>query len=828
MKSLLELNGYSDIEVEYSDARTAGVLFDRPNAIDVSLLINENQTHTLPTGIEINDIVDYEVAQVYVELDFSTLLDSTNDPVQINTTGFPAHMTLSSEDNVYTIGPLQSVSDWLTVKSAVIQLPFGYSGEFDYTATISYFIDDSTQESVNWTVAMTVIAIQYLSDTTPYIYVPNTTASPNLITIIADTTSFNPIWTLTITPNQLSPITTMTSTATGGSFAFNATTKVATIIGSKNQVNTYLDNLQITFAKANPNFQFAFNLTNNINSDFDYQIQTMISKDLVSDMSSAFTQTGSAVKLRSTSATITSTASMSVTATEFEAYVRFNNYNPSTQTNSIIELEDSYINNPVSIVELVNPTLANVRLFFDLTSMPSGNSLQWTSLPSTVNVEIGPKYYLISGIDSATEFNACKNPLINIVDNVFNDYTIVTKVIYDDPTGADKEITFNINLDVTPYITFRDTVRTYKTNQDNAIFAGLSLPQIQDTGDFEVNHRLTFEVDSGDFDVYGSLASTFVLSDIPENINSLISAIKYYPLVDDNSTINLTITLEKSNGSGGWIPKMDYTTTITNDGEGSLGQEVFVYNTAGSYTIDVPLRYQYYGGKIDYVLVAGGGGAGSRKAHPTQANRFTNLAGGGGGQVKSGTNVNISNSTSIGIVVGAGGSADNNGDNSSIIYNNGSSSIISEGGWRGRVYNNYTTSPEYYNPSELDEVGSEGGKSRKSNDSGYNWGDYIATGNGWDVPISGAGAGSNSWVGLSNNENLGGAGINIDGVEYSKGGNGQYGYVLINGVPDILEGPGDTLFPASSTTLGSGGGTNGTVLGTVSGKNGYVKIVLKD
>ena len=326
MKSLLELNGYSDIEVEYSDARTAGVLFDRPNAINVSLLINENQTHTLPTGIEINDIVDYLVAQVYVELDFSTLLDSTNDPVQISTAGFPAHMSLSSVDNVYTIGPLQSVSDWLTVKSAAIQLPFGYSGEFDYTATISYFIDDSTQESVTWTVATTVIPIEYLSDTTPFVYVPNTTVNANLVSVIADTAVFNPIWTLTITPSNTAPVNTIASTGTGGTFSFNATTKVATIVGNKTQVNNRLVGLQITFNKANPNFNFTFKLENNINSDFDLQIQTMTSKDLVSDMSVtatlfADTFTANLVSVASVSATVlrvkrfASTVSASATLT---------------------------------------------------------------------------------------------------------------------------------------------------------------------------------------------------------------------------------------------------------------------------------------------------------------------------------------------------------------------------------------------------------------------------------------------------------------------------------------------------------------------------------
>jgi surface protein len=334
MKSLIELNGYSDIEIEYTDARTAGVLFDRPNAIDVSLLINENQTHTLPTGIEINDIVDYLVAQVYVELDFSELLAETSDPVQISTAGFPAHMSLSSSANIYTIGPLQSVSDWLTVKSAAIQLPFGYSGEFDYTATIRYFTDEEeTEESVTWTVATTVIPIEYLSDTTPFVYVPNTTVNANLVSIIADTEVFNPLWTLTITPGNTAPINTIATTGTGGTFSFNATTKVATIVCNKTQVNNRLAGLQITFNKANPNFNFTFKLENNINSDFDLQIQVMRSRDLVSDMS--VTATASAIgvfpiyfdvamsvtssasanvqKIKTASANITATATASAT-----------------------------------------------------------------------------------------------------------------------------------------------------------------------------------------------------------------------------------------------------------------------------------------------------------------------------------------------------------------------------------------------------------------------------------------------------------------------------------------------------------------------------------
>lgn len=294
MKSLEELNGYSDQEVEYTDERPVGVLFDRATPTNQTLLINENQTHTLPRGIEITDIIDYAAAQVYLTLDFTDIdFDGT---VVIDDEGFPVHMTVDNiSADVYKIGPLHSVADWITAASATIQLPFRYSGTFDYIATISYFDQFEDAQSVSWTVAATVNAIEYLTAPAPFVYTAKSTQTISTVAIDADTSTFNPVWTLTITPSSTAPITTATSTGTGGSFSFNATTKVITITGNKTQVNSHLSNISVTFSAINPNFNFVFNLSNSLNDTVDVQIQMFKNFEFISDFTVSSTVNAIAV-----------------------------------------------------------------------------------------------------------------------------------------------------------------------------------------------------------------------------------------------------------------------------------------------------------------------------------------------------------------------------------------------------------------------------------------------------------------------------------------------------------------------------------------------------
>lgn len=299
MKSLEELNGYSDQEVEYTDERPVGVLFDRATPTNQTLLINENQTHTLPRGIEITDIIDYAAAEVYLTLDFTDIEsdDSTTiDTISIDDTDFPEHMFVELDSySAFRIGPLHSVADWITAVSATIQLPFRYSGTFVYTATIEYFDEFEDAQSVAWSVNTTVNAIEYLTAPAPFVYTARSTQTISTVAIDADTSTFNPVWTLTITPSSTAPITTATSTGTGGSFAFNATTKVITITGNKTQVNSHLSNISVTFSAINPNFNFVFNLSNSLNDTVDVQIQMFKNFEFISDFTVSSTVSAIAV-----------------------------------------------------------------------------------------------------------------------------------------------------------------------------------------------------------------------------------------------------------------------------------------------------------------------------------------------------------------------------------------------------------------------------------------------------------------------------------------------------------------------------------------------------
>jgi len=645
MKSLEELNGYSDQEVEYTDERPVGVLFDRATPTNQTLLINENQTHTLPRGIEITDIIDYAAAEVYLTLDFTDIEsdDSTTiDTISIDDTDFPEHMFVELDSySAFRIGPLHSVADWITAVSATIQLPFRYSGTFVYTATIEYFDQFEDEQSVAWSVNTTVNAIEYLSAPAPFVYTPRSTQTISTVAIDADTSTFNPVWTLTITPSSTAPITTATSTGIGGSFAFNATTKVITITGNKTQVNSHLSNISVTFSEFNPDFTFVFNLSNSLNDTVDIQVQQIVNNQLIAFVASTATVSANGMKLKLAAAAISANATM----TTINSRIRNQSAAPGVVASVVITdavldavllsapgADDEFYVNKEFFVSAPSLTVNNsidgnfTVVIYDpdqaiqtITTQGSGGTVTVSSPTS------GNGYRIMEIVGSVAQINSHLDTLaVKSKTTRSSDFTIQYIATFG-VNGYYYNVSHSINYvpdflyveswpedSAPPIPTWLG--RIYLSNTTNSIFGD---SKASNTRQFAftpndpdyTNLSITLTASQGKF--YNKNTSEYdnplTFSGTYSTLEDLMTDIDYYPPYNHTGNITVSFTSTKDGVAG-----QSGSFAITRTGAGTYSGSTVSLQSPGAFSwTPTPSDLEY--GKLNYAIVGGGGGGSYRR-----------------------------------------------------------------------------------------------------------------------------------------------------------------------------------------------------------------------
>lgn len=155
MNSLQDLNAYSDTKIPYTDLRTAKVSFDRQTAENKSTSFAEGQSHVIPIGINILDIVLPSVEQVSFLIDVSTTTGAT-----VTFLDLPHGYTVDNYGpGYYRINNIQSADDWNRIKYAQVNVSSGQDANFTYTCTITY---ESIQTKA-WTVTALVTQMAALT-----------------------------------------------------------------------------------------------------------------------------------------------------------------------------------------------------------------------------------------------------------------------------------------------------------------------------------------------------------------------------------------------------------------------------------------------------------------------------------------------------------------------------------------------------------------------------------------------------------------------------------------------------------------------------------------
>jgi hypothetical protein len=250
MNTLQDLNTFSSTAYEFSDNRTAGVTFDRTTPTNGEIVTTQNTTHSVPVGIQILEVINYATAAVTYTINVSAAAGAT-----VTWPTVPTGCTVTNPSTgVYTISGVKSKAIWDIVRSPTVLSPTGVNNDFwQYTATITY----NSTLTKSWYVGVYVGTVTVLTTPTNATYTSGGTTSITGEPQIQYPGSV-PTWTVTVTPELIDAVTTLSSAGSGGTSTFNSTTKVLTIVGTKTQVNSHLSTISVVSVANN---HWTYNLT---------------------------------------------------------------------------------------------------------------------------------------------------------------------------------------------------------------------------------------------------------------------------------------------------------------------------------------------------------------------------------------------------------------------------------------------------------------------------------------------------------------------------------------------------------------------------------------
>lgn len=302
MNSLSDLNNFSSQGTPYQDDRSFHIEFSAASATNQSVSISEGDSHAAEVGIDITAL--YATSN---NVSYSINVSSAHGTVEWPSP-LPYGITTSNVGYVHTAHNITGKSIWNLIKNANIHMERDFANNWSYTSTITY-----TGGSKSWTTNVTVADLSEITSTTSFTFdqaVPVLlTGTPQIVDAEDDG-----IFTMNVAANSTAVITSLSSTGVGGTSTFNGSTKVLTISGYRDEVNSHLGNITFSPSEAwRSNVSINYTLTNPTNSITTTISQPGIIANLIPYMSNlgvgrSYTQNHAAKLFTSSIPQITSNA----------------------------------------------------------------------------------------------------------------------------------------------------------------------------------------------------------------------------------------------------------------------------------------------------------------------------------------------------------------------------------------------------------------------------------------------------------------------------------------------------------------------------------------
>lgn len=567
MNSFDELNGYSQTNIEYEDLRAPNVIFDRVNpTTPPTVEILEGQSHQVPEAINIVEIINYDQTALTIAIDLRGCPGATA------TWGtLPNYMSVTEPlDDYFVISGLRSTADWTIAKAVSISLPNEYNGVFVYGVYFDY-LGGTEPASKIFFVTVDVEAVDALSEPGEHVFNPSSGAAISNTPRIIDDGVTTPTYTLTLTPSDLTVVSSLSSSGTGGTSSYNSGTKVLTIVGTKAQVNSHLSNVSLFTTAVENDFFMLYSVSNNLNAEVDTKTQTMKCSSI---QYLANPTEPAQYYLEETALTLTGVPQ--ITDTSFDG--------SGTYTYTIFPSTTAAVNT--------------------MSSTGTGGTSSFNSSTKVLTIT-GTRAQVNSHL-SAVIFTGASD----YIDNFIMYYRVVT------PRGASATQTkfqnfIGTNLDEVSNLNFN---RTWTGSQSNLIFA-TNTPQIVDA-DTTPNLIYTIEITGGhrwsDSEDYAK--NSYVFTGTKAECNAKLPLVRYWP----SKAASTNPSIEASFFTFRLFKNSQEVTEINLYWSGRTAQAyseadqttVFTATTWGAANWRPTVRQALYATYYDSLVVGGGGGGG--------------------------------------------------------------------------------------------------------------------------------------------------------------------------------------------------------------------------
>lgn len=606
VNSLSELNNKNNsFTISHDDLRDPAVIFDRDSASNTTQVVNEGEITPILYTIEISEIINYDsFTSIYYEIDISEL---TSCIVTFPT--YPDYMSESSPSSgVYKIEGFRSAADWLLIsRTAQIGLANALNGSFTYSVKIGYELDGETVEKT-WDVDITINAVDIMLPATDFFWDISSTQIITGAPLISDPGILAPTYTMTITPSSTSSIETLSSVGLGGTSTFNGTTKVLTIEGSKEQVNSHLENITLVSNGFIENYNWLYSCVSSLEPGADTKTQQMRCNEI---------------------RYLSQLTNPSVAYTEDT---------PGAVSGGPTITDDLYDGTGTYSMTVTGPGVGT------LAATGSGGTVSFNTTTKVLSI-VGTRTQVNSYIDNIT-----LTPLQDYDINFNLTYTVTT------PRAASQSKVQVMTIGAAATEVSNLVARSYAKNTATYIFGNTnyidtlgsnqilsqSTPQIVDVDATNPSYTITFSTNNSNFKFSTdgkTESSTVAITGTKTYVNSQISGIRFYAPKNITGSITMTCSLAKNGGAAYFSES--FSITGINTGGTTFQQR---YELTASQTFIPNIDSRRYSSSAS-VLVVGGGGSGSRGA-----------GGGGGGCARLTNNTSFSTATytTYSISIGAG------------------------------------------------------------------------------------------------------------------------------------------------------------------------------
>lgn len=546
--TLTQLNNFSSQSIPFDDERPYSITFDPSSPANVTVSLTEDQPFVSPVGTNITFLQSAPAANLTYNIDLTafgnlaTLTWASPLPTTVS--------VLNPGSDVYSLTGLFTSDVWELVRNPTISIR-DRDTSFSYTANIRY-ADPANIANVavkSWTVNATVTATDELGPATTWSYVQNDSGTivgaPNII----DSPPGTPSYTLTVTPSDISVVNLLQSFGSGGSSTFNSSTKVLTLAGTKDEINSHLNSIKFTpTADTVENITLAYVLTNSPSGVVSTEIQT------INALAAAFTVVNSYVE--------DVPASLEYVVVDQSA----------TATNFVISVAQT------------SPAPAAYGGYFYLNGSNVGNTVAWSGTKTQVNTA---NVYYFPPVDWEGNISLSVSQSKTDRGNTIVQASSVSKLLSN--TGTNPEITNMI-------------ARSYTANTVNNIFSSTT-PVLSDGSD--VGQTYTIELSStlgqfGNSSANAVASASYAFTGNTTQCNNEFVNMVFVPGFNNGASGTFNYKQYRAANL-----QVDTTLTLTGT-NAAFAAQTYTFTSNGSFT---PTANQVLFGNTSVLLVGGGGGS---------------------------------------------------------------------------------------------------------------------------------------------------------------------------------------------------------------------------